>query len=141
MGLDLVEDRLDLPALRVGGGEILGGGEVGVEDGGDQAVDLAGLVRIRRLAGLQRVLDDAHGDPLAASAGAGRGQVGQVGALGQFGDHGQPGVGFGPPQQVRPGRGGGGPQLVAQEVAVGQHQHPRTDLAQQPRGTGPVPRW
>ena len=34
--LDLVEDGLDLPALRVGGGEILGGGEVGVEDGGDR---------------------------------------------------------------------------------------------------------
>lgn len=45
VGFDLVEDRLDLPALRVGTSKIFSGGEVGVEDGGDQAVELAGLAQ------------------------------------------------------------------------------------------------
>ena len=37
VGFDLIEDRLDLPALHVSGGKIVRGGQIGVEDGGDQA--------------------------------------------------------------------------------------------------------
>ena len=72
------------------------------------------------------------GGPSALRA---RVQLGQVAAVGQHRDRGQPERRRGPPQDVRPGGQHVAGQGVAQEVAVGQHQHLRAERA--PAGPGP----
>jgi hypothetical protein len=46
VGLELVEDRLDLPALGAEHGELAGGGVGGVQDGGHEPVGGAGGPRV-----------------------------------------------------------------------------------------------
>ena len=91
--------------------------------------------RNRRWAGVHGVLNDPHGDRRAVGL-APRVQPGQVAAVGQHPDRGQLERGRGPPQDVRPGGQHVAGQGVGQEVAVGQHQHPRSERGQQVPGQG-----
>ena len=79
--------------------------------------------------------------PLAAHLPGG-GRVGdprQVGAVGQYPQHRQVHVAFRAPQHVHPGGKHLFEQPVGQEVAVGQQQVPRAELAQQLAGQRLLP--
>src|SRR5680860_825968 len=143
MGLELVVAGLLFPPLVVGGGELVGGGVVGVGDAGQQHDELAGSV-----AGPvgHVVLDDTDqpgpwaavlveggvdvGEIVAGSGcghdrfAAGAADLGvhhdaEVGAVGQDPDDGQGELGRRPPQQARAGRGGGVPRRPGVEATVG----------------------
>ena len=85
--------------------------------------------------GVHGVLDDPHGDRRPVGL-ATRVQLGQVAAVGQHRDRGQLERRRGPPQDVRPGGQHVAGQGVAQEVPVGQHEHPRAERRQQVPGQG-----
>lgn len=73
MGFEFVNDQFDFPAFMVTADEFQGRGLHGIQQGGEQAMHLrrigrrtvarAGLlVEFLSQAGMQTVLDDAHGD-------------------------------------------------------------------------------
>jgi len=76
--LELIESGFGLPTLVVEGGELLGQGEPGIEDGGEQPVE-----RLGGLDALKRVLDDAHHAAVAIIAAVlgRRVDAAQVGAV------------------------------------------------------------
>ena len=123
MDLELVEHPLDLPALRVEGGEFLGRPVVGVKDRRDQPV---ALLLLAERSVLELVFDDPHA--LAGSLGAlvflALVDARQVGPVSQLLFARQQHVRHHPPEQLRPGLTGPLKALEAVNAPVGQAQHP-----------------
>ena len=137
MGVDLVHHQFDLPALMVGADQLQGRCQGGVEQGGDQAVDLPIADQGRIGDGVR---DDAHQQAVARLAPPVlRGpQVGQIGAVRQ-GAHplrthmgGQAGQHVGSPSLHI------SKQVILMKAAVPQDQHARCHRAQHPPPAHPL---
>ena len=126
LGLERAEGVLDLPAGVVELGQLGRRGGVGVQQRGQQRERLR-----RAAAGVEQVvLHHPDGDRLRAGPALvlRRRERGQVRPVGQDRLHGEREGRPGPPQQVRAGRRGLAPQVIAWEVPVRQDQHPLAQL-------------
>jgi hypothetical protein len=106
----------------------LGGGAVGIEDGGDQPVDPGLLSRARGDGDL--AADDANLDPANA---------GHIRAVAQPAADRKVAAGLDPDQQLGAGVGDRGDQRLGGEVPVGQHDHAAVQGAQQVPGIAGLP--
>src|SRR5262249_16314044 len=115
--VDLPGDKLDLPALAVEDGKLLGRGRHRVEQVGDQPVEL-GMT-------LAAVFDDPGLNRLALA------KVDQVTAVPQLAQMPPSGVTLDPPEQVGAGRGVEQPKRLGRKAGSGQHDHPRRQRVRQ----------
>src|SRR5262249_49653611 len=115
--LDLPGDKLDLPALAVEDGKLLGRGRHRVEQVGDQPVEL-GMT-------LAPVFDDPDLNRLALA------EVDQVTAVPQLAQRPPSEVALDPPEQVGSGRGVEQPKPFGRKAAIGQHDHSRLQRVRQ----------
>ena len=154
MGLELVVCGLFLPALVVGGGELVGASVGGGGDGGKQHDQLPGAVtfpvrhvvlddpdQVRGLIGQVGTVagrgDDRGAAPRAADLRVDQDR--QVGPVSQDLDYRQAQPGGGPPQQRRPGSRGQPPGVVGVEVAVRGEQLLGPQPLVEPVGQGLLP--
>jgi hypothetical protein len=121
MSFQLIQRRLDFPALVVERGQLSGRRQCMVQDGSDQPIDGLGIGNP-----VQAIVDHAHHDRLAfiPPVGSGRVDAAAIGSVRQAPIDLQPRVPASPPQQIRSRCGGFLPQLVAGKEPVGQTQHP-----------------
>src|SRR5207249_9514753 len=111
-GLQLVQGGFDLPSLVIKGGQLLGRRRMGIEDGGDQAVQRLGVGDV-----FQAVIDDADHHPVTLLPPVLRGGVNaaEIGAVGQAFFHIQTCILARAPQQIRARRSGCPPEFVTGE--------------------------
>lgn len=150
VGLQLLQQPLELPALVVGSRELGGWGVRRVGDRGDQADQLArsvavpvGDLLLEHTNGDRGVLGELLGSPRPLqklpATGAGDLRVEHqrhLRPIVERVDDRQLHRGADPPQQGSPGCQGVPPQGVAEEVPVGHDQHVRFQRAQQRRREG-----
>ena len=102
---------LDLPSLAVEASQLQGVSQDGVEQVGEQPVDLPGA--------MEPVLDHPHGEGIALA------ESDQVAAVGELAQAALADALFGAPEQVDAGLGEGLPEQLGGEAPIGEQEHAR----------------
>src|SRR3982074_743505 len=106
---EFLAQDLDFPTLAVELGQFQRVGRAGVEQGGEQAVDLS--------AGLEPVLDDPDREGITPP------ESDQIAAVGQVADAALADVLLGPPEEVHTGLVEGLPERLGRETSISQQEH------------------
>jgi hypothetical protein len=104
--LEFKSEDLDLPAFAVEAGQLQSVGRAGVEQAGEQAVDLLGAV--------EPVLDDPDGEGFALA------EMDQIAAIGQVAEAALADASFGPPEEVYTSLSEGLPERLGGEASIGE---------------------
>lgn len=131
VGFDLGEDRFDLPAFTVEGGQLPGRVAAGVEEAGDKTVAVGG--------GFELVGKDTDLDRIPAGPGRWRHGCGRARPVAKSLVDGQDAVGGHPPQQIGSGGGERLPQRDTKELTVGQDELARAAGTGQAADQGDFP--